>query len=131
VAKALYLSSQNTLDCYNSFCSVSKFFITNTIFFLSWNIYFIISLISITYLALVHNYSNIKCICFISSRQCADLSSRNYENITRTVPKKLYKEITSCFNTWSFLFSFAFNKVYWVFRIGVANGLLFYYFLIF
>jgi len=33
VAKALYLSSQNTLDCYKLFCSVSKFFITNTIFF--------------------------------------------------------------------------------------------------
>ena len=33
VAKALYLSSQNTVDCYKSFCSVSKFLITNTIFF--------------------------------------------------------------------------------------------------
>ena len=33
VAKALYLSSQNTVDCYKSFCSVSKFFITNTTFF--------------------------------------------------------------------------------------------------
>ena len=33
VAKALYLSSQNTVDCYKSFCSVSKFLITNTTFF--------------------------------------------------------------------------------------------------
>ena len=33
VAKALYLSSQNIVDCYKSFCSVSKFFITNTTFF--------------------------------------------------------------------------------------------------
>ena len=35
VAKALYFSSQNTVNCYKSFCSVSKFFITNTIFFSS------------------------------------------------------------------------------------------------
>jgi hypothetical protein len=33
VAKALYISSQNTVDCYKSFCSVSKFLITNTTFF--------------------------------------------------------------------------------------------------
>ena len=33
VAKTLYLSSQNTVDCYKSFCSVSKFFITNITFF--------------------------------------------------------------------------------------------------
>ena len=33
VAKALYLSSQKTVDCYKSFCSVSKFFITNKTFF--------------------------------------------------------------------------------------------------
>jgi len=33
VAKALYLSLQNTIDCYKSFCSVSKFLITNTTFF--------------------------------------------------------------------------------------------------
>jgi len=33
VAKALYLSSQNTVDCYNSFCSVSKFFLSPTQFF--------------------------------------------------------------------------------------------------
>ena len=32
VAKALYLFLQNTVDCY-SFCSVSKFLITNTTFF--------------------------------------------------------------------------------------------------
>ena len=32
VAKTLYLSSQNTVDCYKSFCSVSKFLITNTTF---------------------------------------------------------------------------------------------------
>ena len=33
VAKALYLSSQNTVDCYKLFYSVSKFLITNTTFF--------------------------------------------------------------------------------------------------
>jgi len=33
VVKALYLSSQNTVDCYKSFCSVFKFLITNTTFF--------------------------------------------------------------------------------------------------
>ena len=33
VAKTLYLSSQNTVDCYKSFCSVSKFLITNITFF--------------------------------------------------------------------------------------------------
>ena len=77
MAKALYLSSQNTVDCYKSFCSVSKFLITNTTFFFSlWNICSIISLISITYLVLVHNYDTIKCICFISPRQRAGMSSR-------------------------------------------------------
>ena len=39
VAKALYLSSQNTVDCYKSFCSVSKFFITNTTFFFHHEIF--------------------------------------------------------------------------------------------
>ena len=77
VAKALYLSSQNTVDCYKSFCSVSKFLITNTTFFFSsWNICSIIPLISITYLALVHNYNTIKYICFISPRQRVGKSSR-------------------------------------------------------
>jgi len=33
VAKALYFFSQNTVDCYKLFCSVSKFLITNTTFF--------------------------------------------------------------------------------------------------
>ena len=33
MTKALYLSSQNIIDCYKSFGSVSKFFITNTTFF--------------------------------------------------------------------------------------------------
>ena len=33
VAKTLYLSSQNTVNYYKSFCSVSKFWITNTTFF--------------------------------------------------------------------------------------------------
>jgi len=75
VAKALYLSSQNTVDCYKLFCSVSKFLITNTTFFPSWNICSIIPLISITYLALVHNYNTIKCIYFISPRQRAGKSS--------------------------------------------------------
>ena len=33
VAKTLYLSSQNTVNYYKSFCLVSKFWITNTTFF--------------------------------------------------------------------------------------------------
>jgi len=77
VAKTLYFSSQNTVNCYKSFCSVSKFLITNTTFFSSWNICSIIFLISITYLVLVHNYNAIKCICFISPRQRAGMSSRS------------------------------------------------------
>ena len=77
MAKALYLSSQNTVDCYKSFCSVSKFLITNTTFFPSWNICFIILLISITYLKLFHNYNTIKCICFINLRQRACMLSRS------------------------------------------------------
>jgi len=76
VTKALYLSSQNTVDCYKLFCSTSEFFITNITFFPSWNICFIIPLISITYLALVHNYNTTKCICFISLRQRTRKSSR-------------------------------------------------------
>jgi hypothetical protein len=68
VAKTLYLSSQNTIDCYKLFCSISKFLITSTTFFLSWNIS-IIPLISITYRVLVHNYNTIKYICFISPCQ--------------------------------------------------------------
>jgi hypothetical protein len=78
VAKTLYLSSQNTINYYKSFCLVSKFWITNTTFFSSWNICFIISLISIIYLALVYNYNTIKCICFISPRQRVDMLSRVY-----------------------------------------------------
>jgi hypothetical protein len=66
VAKTLYLSSQNTVNYYKLFCSVSKFWITNTTFFSSWNICFIVPLISITDLALIHNYNTIKCICFIN-----------------------------------------------------------------
>jgi hypothetical protein len=76
VAKALYISSQNTMDCYKSFCSVSKFLITNTTFFLSWNIGSIIPLVFITYIALVHNYNIIKYICFISPRRRAGMPSR-------------------------------------------------------
>ena len=33
VAKELYLSSQNIVDCYKLFCSIYKFFITNKTFF--------------------------------------------------------------------------------------------------
>ena len=33
VVKTLYLSSQNTVDCYKLFCSVSKFLIINTTIF--------------------------------------------------------------------------------------------------
>ena len=76
MAKALYISSQNTVDCYKSFCLVSKFLITNTTFFSSWNIGSIIPLVSITYLLLVYNYNTIRYIYFINSRQCAGMPSR-------------------------------------------------------
>jgi hypothetical protein len=75
MAKSLYLSSQNTMDCYKSFYSVSKFLITNTTFFPSWNIDSIIPSVFITYLALIHNYKIIKHICFISLRQRASMPS--------------------------------------------------------
>jgi hypothetical protein len=76
VGKALYLSSQNTVDCYKSLCSVSKFFDhQHNFFFPSWNIGLIIPLVSITYLALIYNYNTIKYICFISPRQCGDMPS--------------------------------------------------------
>ena len=39
-------------------------------------------LISITDLALIHNYNTIKCICFISQQQRAGMSSRYYYNKT-------------------------------------------------
>jgi hypothetical protein len=45
------------------------------LFFSSWNIGSIIRLVSITFLALVHNYNTIKYICFISSRQRASMPS--------------------------------------------------------
>jgi len=70
VAKTLYLSSQNTVDCYKSFCSISKFWSPTQLFFLSWNIGSIIPLVSITYLALLHT---IKYIYFISPRQSASM----------------------------------------------------------
>jgi hypothetical protein len=73
VAKTLYLSSQNTVNYYKSFCSVSKFWITNTTFFLSWNICFIISLISIINLTLIYNYNIIKYIYFINQQQHANI----------------------------------------------------------
>jgi len=47
------------------------------LFFPSWNICSIIPLISIIYLALVHNYNTIKYICFINPRQRVGISSRN------------------------------------------------------
>jgi hypothetical protein len=75
--KTQYLSSQNTVDCYKSFCSVSKFFITNTTFFSIMKYCSIIHLVSITYLALVHNYNTIKYICFINSQQHVNIPSEN------------------------------------------------------
>ena len=57
------------MNCYKSFCSVSKFLITNTTFFSIMKYFSIIHLVSITYLTLVHNYNTIKYICFINSRQ--------------------------------------------------------------
>ena len=76
VAKALYLFSQNTVDCYKSFCSVSKFFITNTTFFFVMKYLFHYTF-NFYYLS-VHNYNIIKCICFINPRQRAGMSSRQY-----------------------------------------------------
>ena len=76
VGKSLCLFSQNTVDCYKSFCSVSKFFLSPTqLFFTLWNIGSIIHLVSITYLALIHNYNTIKYIFFINPWQRADISS--------------------------------------------------------
>jgi hypothetical protein len=69
VAKILYLSSQNTVDCYKSFCSIFKFWSPTQLFFPSWNISSIISLVSIIYLALIYNYNTIKYIYFINPRQ--------------------------------------------------------------
>jgi len=71
VAKTLYLFSQNTVDCYKSFCLVSKFLIINIIFFPSWNIGSIIPLMFITYLALIYNFNIIKYIYFINLQQHA------------------------------------------------------------
>ena len=76
VAKALYLSAQNTMDCYKSFCSVSKFFITNTTFFFLVKYWLHHTFSFITHLVLVHNYNTIKYICFISPRQRAGMPSR-------------------------------------------------------
>ena len=85
VGKSLYLSSQNTVDCYKLFFSVSKYSITNTTFFFpSLNIGSIIPLVSITYLPLIHNYNTIKYICFISSRQRAGMSS-SLQQITSNI----------------------------------------------
>ena len=54
MTKTLYISSQNNIDCYKLFCSVSKFLITNTTFFrheiFASSYLFIIPLVSITYL---------------------------------------------------------------------------------
>jgi hypothetical protein len=76
VLKILYLSLPNIVDCYKSFCSVSKFFLSPTqVFFSSWNSSSIIPLVSIIYLVLVHNYKNIKYICFISPWQRASMPS--------------------------------------------------------
>ena len=57
MGKTLQLSSQNTVNCYNLFYSVSKFLITNTTFFFSWNIGFITPSVFITYLALIRNFN--------------------------------------------------------------------------
>ena len=73
MTKEMHLSSQNTVNCYKSFCSVFKFWSSTQIFFPSWNISPIISLVFITYLALVHNYNTIKYIYFISPRQCVGM----------------------------------------------------------
>ena len=71
VAKELYLSSQNIVDCYKLFCSIYKFFITNKTFFFRHEILAPSYLqFFITYLALVHNYNTIKHIYFISARAC-------------------------------------------------------------
>jgi hypothetical protein len=76
VVKALYLSFQNTMDCYKLFCLISKFWSPTQLFFPLWNISSIIPLVSITYLVLVYNYNTIKYICFINSQKARGNISR-------------------------------------------------------
>jgi hypothetical protein len=57
----------------NHFVQSLSFDHQHNFFFPSWNIDFIIPLVSITYLALIHNYNTIKYICFISLRQRAGM----------------------------------------------------------
>jgi hypothetical protein len=57
----------------NHFVQSLSFDHQHNFFFPSWNIGFIIPLVSITYVALVHNYYTIKYICFISPRQRAGI----------------------------------------------------------
>jgi len=64
----------------NHFIQSLSFGSPTQLFFSSWNICSTIPLISITYLALIHNYNTIKYICFISSRQRADMLSRYFLN---------------------------------------------------
>ena len=95
MAKTLYLSSQNTVDCYKSFCSVFKFWSPTQFFFLSWNNGSIIPLVSINYLALVHNYNSIKYICFISPQQHADMNLAFYENASGHIVKTMCTQYCS------------------------------------
>jgi hypothetical protein len=60
----------------NHFVQSLSFLSSTQLFFPSWNIGFIILLVSISYLVLIHNYNNIKYICFISPRQRAGMPSR-------------------------------------------------------
>jgi hypothetical protein len=57
----------------NYFVQSLSFDHQHNFFFPSWNVGFIIPLISITYLELVHNYNIIKYICFINPWQRADM----------------------------------------------------------
>ena len=113
VAKTLYFSSQNTVDCYKSFCLVSKFWSPTQLFFPSWNICSIIPLVSITYLALVHNYNTIK-----------------WGNHCSSTPKNtvVYNSNPQCF--FLFLFFF-FANFYFFFRIFFSELLFFFNFPIF
>jgi len=69
--KTLYIATNHFIQ-FLSFWSSTQFF------FPSWNICFIIPLISITYPVLVHNYNTTKYIYFINSRQRAYISYLYY-----------------------------------------------------
>jgi len=125
VAKTLYFSSQNTVDCYKSFCLVSKFWSPTQLFFPSWNICSIIPLVSITYLALVHNYNTIKWgnHCSSTPKNIVDYNSNPqcfFLFLFFLLIFTLFFRITFFFSTFlfflffAFIFSFVFSKIIFV-----------------